>query len=355
MGKDAEGFGSPRARTQRKIDETAKFFIEKGSGGNVNLPGEHPMGKNPGDVMQERPDRFVRPDSLARPSKFWQPEEGRGKNPGDVIRLSPKYEQPGGHSNRQGLNRELDIVTLKAYREYQKPIAEYLKNHILSKHKPLLDECFGEHKWRHWIRTDLSGASLPGVDDWQRLKEILGFDDTFDDNIYEIEKLNIPIFQSGSNPGDFWTITTQPFKDAHFAVFPEALCRTPIMAGCPLEVCVVCGKPRERISEKGDIIEKRKPEKGMLADLKNDKFIGNAGLRDGLELRENITMGWSDCGCGKGFKPGIVLDPFAGSGTVGIVARKLLRDYILIDLKQDYVEMARKRLSKIPERLDRWE
>ena len=47
-------------------------------------------------------------------------------------------------------------------------------------------------------------------------------------------------------------------------------------------------------------------------------------------------------GCPKG---GIVLDPFAGSGTVGVVAKKLGRNYILIDLKPEYCEMARKRIQ----------
>ena len=32
----------------------------------------------------------------------------------------------------------------------------------------------------------------------------------------------------GKNPGDFWSITTKPFKEAHFAVFPEQLVERPI-------------------------------------------------------------------------------------------------------------------------------
>ncbi|MBA7709898.1 hypothetical protein ES703_118824 [subsurface metagenome] len=96
----------------------------------------------------------------------------------------------------------MDVVTIKAYKEYQEPIAKYLKQNIKKKHKPILDETFGKHKWPHWIRTDLYGAALPGVKDWFKLKEIVGFDDTFDDKIYEVQKLNIPVFQSGRNPGD---------------------------------------------------------------------------------------------------------------------------------------------------------
>jgi DNA modification methylase len=51
-------------------------------------------------------------------------------------------------------------------------------------------------------------------------------------------------------------------------------------------------------------------------------------------------------------KNGIVLDPFAGSGTTCIVAKKLGRDFIGIDIQPKYVEMANKRLNKVPVRLD---
>jgi len=37
----------------------------------------------------------------------------------------------------------------------------------------------------------------------------------------------------GKNPGDVFEINTQPFPEAHFAVFPEKLCEKPIKAGCP--------------------------------------------------------------------------------------------------------------------------
>jgi DNA modification methylase len=57
--------------------------------------------------------------------------------------------------------------------------------------------------------------------------------------------------------------------------------------------------------------------------------------------------GWSDCGCNAGFEPGIVLDPFMGSGTVGLVARKLGRYYIGIELNPQYAEMARERIEEL--------
>ena len=43
---------------------------------------------------------------------------------------------------------------------------------------------------------------------------------------------------------------------------------------------------------------------------------------------------------------GIVLDPFIGSGTTAVVARKLNRNYVGIELNPDYVNIAKKRLSK---------
>ena len=81
------------------------------------------------------------------------------------------------------------------------------------------------------------------------------------------------------NKRDVWSVTTRPYKEAHFAVFPEALIEPCILAGC-------------------------KPD-------------------------------------------GIVLDPFFGSGTTGLVARKYNRNYIGIELNPDYIEIANKRLSSV--------
>ena len=47
-------------------------------------------------------------------------------------------------------------------------------------------------------------------------------------------------------------------------------------------------------------------------------------------------------------KNGIALDPFGGSGTTGVVAKKLGRNYILIDLNPKYCEIARQRIAAQP-------
>lgn len=80
------------------------------------------------------------------------------------------------------------------------------------------------------------------------------------------------------NRRSVWNITTQPFKDAHFATFPPALVEPCILAGCP----------------------------------------------------EN----------------GVVLDPFAGAGTTGLVAMRLDRNSLLLELNPAYAEMAQRRIEQ---------
>ena len=42
--------------------------------------------------------------------------------------------------------------------------------------------------------------------------------------------------------------------------------------------------------------------------------------------------------------PGVALDPFGGAGTVGLVADKLNRDAIIIEINEEYAKMARQRI-----------
>lgn len=82
-----------------------------------------------------------------------------------------------------------------------------------------------------------------------------------------------------SNIRSVWTVTTKPFKEAHFATFPEKLIIPCIKAGCP--------------------------------------------------------------------KGGVVLDPFSGSGTTGVVAEKLGREYIGIELNPQYIKMSEDRIYNV--------
>lgn len=83
--------------------------------------------------------------------------------------------------------------------------------------------------------------------------------------------------RDGRNKRSVWTVTTQPFSEAHFATFPPALIEPCILAGCP--------------------------------------------------------------------QGGTVLDPFGGAGTTGLVADRLGRNAILIELNSKYADMAERRIS----------
>jgi len=61
-------------------------------------------------------------------------------------------------------------------------------------------------------------------------------------------------------------------------------------------------------------------------------------------VRRGKTIGWSDCGHGA-YRPGLVLDPFFGAGTTGVVAETLGRDWLGVELSPSYVALARRRLE----------
>lgn len=145
-----------------------------------------------------------------------------------------------------------------------------------------------------------------------------------------------------------WKIPTAPFKEAHFAVFPPKLVEPMIKAGCPEQICKKCGTPTSRIYSEQRIATRP----GL--DVGNGKsgtdIDPNSGLHksDLSKYREQIIrqeIGIKSCNCNAGFDSGLVLDPFAGSGTVGLVAAQLARNFVGIEINADYVAMAKKRLE----------
>jgi site-specific DNA-methyltransferase (adenine-specific) len=127
------------------------------------------------------------------------------------------------------------------------------------------------------------------------------------DGLRRARAAGVPGHPLGKNPGDVWRVATRGFAGAHFATFPAELIRRPILATCPALVCRDCGKAWAPVTERGS---------------------GPAG---------------PVCTFPASPRPGVVLDPFFGSGTVGLAARELGRDWLGIELKPDYVEMARSR------------
>jgi hypothetical protein len=152
---------------------------------------------------------------------------------------------------------------------------------------------------------------------------------------------------------DVWRLGPEPFPLAHFAVFVSEIPRRAISAGTSERgVCPQCGAPWCRVVEK-HLVPTPKAAKTCVVDARDAASDGNDQgsnrQRDGHLpgwARADQTLGWlPSCGCNAGAPvPATVLDPFAGAGTTGLVADRLGRDAILVELSPQYVEMARRRL-----------
>ncbi|MGH3903841.1 MAG: DNA-methyltransferase [Pseudonocardiaceae bacterium] len=124
----------------------------------------------------------------------------------------------------------------------------------------------------------------------------------------------------GKNPGDVWLIATGAYRRAHFATFPIELVRRPLLATCPEQVCAACGTPWQRVMQR-----------------QQGRLLATGPLRP-------------VCGChGNGnpvSRPGVVLDPFLGAGTVALAAEQYGRDWVGIELNAEYAVMAERRIGK---------
>lgn len=145
-----------------------------------------------------------------------------------------------------------------------------------------------------------------------------------------------------------WKISPKPFKEAHFAVYPEELCETPIKAGCPAFICKKCGKARDKIYTQHLRFESGCGRSGNIPKGKwkgkEQQVSGDYDVRMGPKLSHSFKR-YSDCGCGVGFESGTVLDPFCGAGTTGLVALKQGKEFIGIELNKEYIEIADRRLK----------
>jgi len=119
----------------------------------------------------------------------------------------------------------------------------------------------------------------------------------------------------GKNPGDVWTLPTAGFRGGHFAAFPGSLVERPLLATCPERVCSSCGRSWQRELER----------------------------RQGRLLA--VGQMQPTCRCEAEGLPGIVLDPFMGTGTTALVAEEYGRDWVGIELNPAYVAMAEERLA----------
>ena len=147
------------------------------------------------------------------------------------------------------------------------------------------------------------------------------------------------------NKRDVWNISTNGYSEAHFATFPVALPELCIKAGSSEHgQCSNCKKPYIR-----EIERKKNPNRDMESQRKyyaertgrtDGHISGPSGLVDSVKF-----IGWiPDCDCKAEVQSQVVLDPFAGAGTTGLVADRLGRDAVLIELNPKYVKMIEGRI-----------
>jgi DNA modification methylase len=131
-----------------------------------------------------------------------------------------------------------------------------------------------------------------------------------------MKRLGLTTHPLGKNPTDCWQIAGSR-SQAHAATFPAELISRPILATCPEKVCLGCGKPWQRA---------RHPVQ----------------FTDGKPRPRALVP----CDCGVATRPGLVLDPFMGSGTVAVVAERYKRDWLGIELNPAYVQLTQERLAR---------
>ena len=173
-----------------------------------------------------------------------------------------------------------------------------------------------------------------------------GTDDPFDNRKGWVRK-EVP---SHANLRNVWKIATHAYSEAHFATFPPALVEPCIKAGTSEKgVCGECGAPWVREVSRDLVKDNPGRQPPPLRSKPDGADQGNNRARDGHLPGSRIhveTVGWHPtCDHDAPTAPATCLDIFAGSGTVGLVADRLGRDAILIEISPEYAEMARKRID----------
>lgn len=166
--------------------------------------------------------------------------------------------------------------------------------------------------------------------------------------------MQVETMLEGRNCTNVWSINNSRKGNNHFAAYPAALVERPVAMTCP-EWITALG-PRERIIELTEYDEKRNSKRVFgqysLADeelLRKDETTLTDEEKTQLEsLRKKSgrmdtarvytprypkTIGWTYADLPA--RPGIVCDPFGGTGTSGEVAIKLGRRFVGVDLYAD--------------------
>lgn len=162
------------------------------------------------------------------------------------------------------------------------------------------------------------------------------------------------------NKRTVWRLGTAAFSEAHYATFNPDLVHPCVLAGTSAYgCCVACGAPYTRILKPSERYAKylgkgfhdhgNDDAQGMMQSRGENR---QNKMRDetGNHCAEYETQGWQPgCTCNAAIVPCVVLDPFFGSGTVGMVCEQLNRRWIGLDL--GYQEMQGRRVKNVQKRL----
>jgi DNA modification methylase len=159
----------------------------------------------------------------------------------------------------------------------------------------------------------------------------------------------------GALPGSVWSIPTAPLNLPaelgvdHYAAYPPELVRRIVLGWSPRNVCTACGEGRR------PVVDARRHRNGVPV---TGALYGSAGRvqtatgRRHTEGTDRTLTGYA-CDCGDDSAPvvpGVVLDPFGGTGTTALVASVFGRVGISNDLSADYCRAARWRTTDPGER-----
>jgi len=162
------------------------------------------------------------------------------------------------------------------------------------------------------------------------------------------------------NLRNVWSINPEPFKGAHFATFPSKLVATCVkIATCERGACPTCGKQWARVIGDKTVINIR----GNSTKSGKKGFPHETGWDDEISAQVSYqTLGYMPtCSCyptpddwanwkehydAQETVPAVVFDPFMGSGTVALTARRLGRSYIGTEISEEYIEICNQRLEQ---------
>jgi len=146
----------------------------------------------------------------------------------------------------------------------------------------------------------------------------------------------------GKLPGSVWTIATEPLHVPdhlgidHFAAYPTEWPRRIVQGWSPRGICVECGEGRRPVAER--------EAHGVTSIGTGAKDPAWQAINRG-EWQAGVVrhITGEACACPEptaATRPGVVLDPFGGTGTTALVAQALGRDAVHVDMSADYCRLA---------------